>query len=169
MSFMHFDATAAATEQTKVYTLTTSPISAYDPYYAQAGLRIYGDGRMFKRVNYNLIQISSLTDWVIPRDDFPADAGLYQARCILTSSVGGLKPGSETFGTSWIVLTAGGSSSLYLEWAVDMYRLDAGGGAFTFDIRYGDGTDPVNTELSLHDGSSPCVASQFYLVTMEAN
>ena len=171
MSFMHMDATTAIGAPIEEFTLTSAFISAYDPWYAQAGIRVNCAGTLFKRQNYSLNQIAPATDWVFPRDNFPADAGLYQAR-MTNFGYNNPKSGSETFGDTWTVLTAGGGTStgIYLEWAHDMNRADAGSGAMTLDIRFGDGTDPINTVTSAYIGdSAPCVATRVYTFNIEAN
>jgi len=169
MSFMHMDATTSIGAPILEYTLTNSLISAYDPWYAQVGIRVYCVGTIYKRENYSITQIAPTTDWVFPRDDFPADAGLYQAR-VTNTGYNSPRPGSETFGNTWIVLTAGGGTTagIYLEWGHDMNRLDAGSGVMTLDIRFGDGTDPINTVSSAFDSAS-CLATRAYGFGIEAN
>ena len=157
---MHMDASTAIAAPIEVYTLTDTFVSAYDPFYAIAGLEVRTVGTIYKRSNYSYNQIGISTDWVFPRDNFPANASLYQARCSLTG-YSNVKPGSETFG-SWVVLSSD------IEWAVDMYRLDADAGSFKLDIRFGDGSDPINSASSVTD-SAPCLVSNDYSFVIEAN
>ena len=158
---------ASAASVSEVFTLSSTFISASDPTYAQIGIRVDTNGKLYKRENYSIIQVNSATDWVFPRDNFPTNAALYQARCTTTGSIGGVHPNSETFG-SWVVLTAGSVSASYVEWGHDMYRFDIGNGTITLDIRFGNGTDPINTATSVFD-SAPCLVSRTYSVHIEAN
>jgi len=157
MSFMHFDATSSTADQLGIVTLSGGTATDHDSFFAQAGFDFRSDGTVFKRIGYSYSQISSLTDWIFPRDNF--DGSDYEIRA--HQILGGI----SLIGTqdTWFPLS---SNRL---WYATCLRFCVDSGSFYADIRWQDGTNMViNNSTSLHDGA-PVMASALYNINLEAN
>lgn len=155
MSFMHMDATPAASEELVVVTLSGDTSQDYDAFFAQAGFDFRSSGQVWDDSFSGLGQSNPDTDWIIPND---AASGDYFIR------VNQIPGGISLTGPTENVWHSLSSSRL---WQASCLRFCVEAGSFYADIRYMDGTDPRNNVSSLEDGA-PCMASAIYHIFLEA-
>ncbi len=157
MSFMHMDATTAATTEPTVVTLTGGTAGDTDSNFARGGWIFRADGTVDRVIGFSEIQYVSATNWIIPNSEASID---YQIRAHLNPP--GSTPGPSALDT---FLTLDSDR----EWVNACTRFCLQTTELVIDIRFQDGSDTsINNVSSLFD-SANVMASRLYFIALEAS
>lgn len=148
------DATTAATAKPIIITLSGGAATDTDQFNGRAGFLINNIGQIFKINHFSVIQMSTATDWIIPR----VFSSNYEVRISRQSGTNHLTGDPRNV---WLNLDTD------RQWIAECSRFCVESSTNIIDIRHAtDGFRNVNS--SLLDGA-PVMATNTYTIFIEAS